>query len=171
MFKNVIALLDNDFGSLRIVKNENSKIFINDIDLTNSGKSLLQSLNKDDCNLFLLVRETEIVDTQVYEQINSILSYNLEKPSLVNSIPYKDNLETVLTRLQDDFSINPGETVFVSSDRSSRHISLKKGYYAVPHPKVAAMVVQGKLIRFVRMLTDRSLIDPASFSRSFTVLL
>ena len=159
MFKNVIALLDNDFGSLRIVKNENSKIFINDIDLTNSGKNLLHSLNKDDCNLFLLVRETEIMDTQVYEQINAILSYNLEKPSLVNSIPYKDNLETVLTRIQDDFSISPGETIFVSSDRSSRHISLKKGYYAVPHPKVAAMVVQGKLVRFVRMLTDKSLID------------
>jgi hypothetical protein len=52
-FKNVIALLDNDFGSLRIIKNENNEIFINDIGLTSSGKILLLSLSKYHCNLFL----------------------------------------------------------------------------------------------------------------------
>lgn len=43
-FKNVLAILDNDFGSLRIIKDPNNSIFINDIDLTRSSKNLMMSL-------------------------------------------------------------------------------------------------------------------------------
>jgi hypothetical protein len=38
-FKNVIAILDNDFGNLRIIK-DNNNVYINDVDLTNSAKNL-----------------------------------------------------------------------------------------------------------------------------------
>ena len=69
-FKNVIAILDNDFGSLRIIE-DNSNVFINDVDLTNAGSNLLLSIVKHNCKLFVLIREKEDLEAQVYDQIGA----------------------------------------------------------------------------------------------------
>jgi hypothetical protein len=36
-FRNVIAILDNDFSNLRIIKDDDNNIHINDVDLTNAA--------------------------------------------------------------------------------------------------------------------------------------
>ncbi len=161
-FKNVLAILDNDFGSLRIIRDSSNNVFINDIDLTISARNLLLSLVENNCNLFLLIREKDDLDAKVYEQINLFLSYDIGKSNIIKSIPFDDNLAELLIKIEKDLMINPKETLFISSDRSSRHISLKRGYYAVPHPKVADMIVEGKSFRFVRMIASRSSINHLS---------
>src|SRR5215204_775811 len=161
-FKNVIAILDNDFGSLRIIKDGNTNVYINDVDLTNSAKNLLLSLVKHNCKLFLLIREKENLDAKVYDQIDTFLSYDSDTPTFIKSIPFNINLEELLPKIEKDFTINPKETIFISSDRSSRHISLKREYYALPHPKVATMIIKGKLLKFVRIIANRSYLDEIS---------
>lgn len=157
-FKNILAILDNDFGSLRIIK-DNNNVYINDVDLTNSAKNLLRSIVKGNYNLFLLIREKEHLDTNVYEQIDTFLSYDSGKPNLIKSIPFNDNLEQILLKLEKEFSLNPKETIFISSDRTSRHISSKREYYALPHPKIVNMILKGKSLRCVRIVASRSDLD------------
>lgn len=65
-------------------------------------------------------------------------------------------MEELLVKLEKDFLIKPSETIFISSDRSSRHISIKRGYYAVPHPKIVNMIMNKKSFNFVRILTTGS---------------
>lgn len=82
-FKNVLAILDNDFGSLRIIKDPNNSIFINDIDLTRSSKNLMMSLAEHNCNLFLFIRENDNLDPKVYEQIDTFLTYDSAGSNIV----------------------------------------------------------------------------------------
>jgi hypothetical protein len=158
-FKNVIAILDNDFGNLRIIKDNDNNVYINDVDLTNSAKNLLRSIVESNSKLFLLIREKENLDTNFYEQIDTFLSYDSGKPNIIKSIPFNDNLEQLLIKLEKEFLLNQKETIFISSDRSSRHISLKRGYYALPHPKVVNMILKGKSLRFVRIVVNGSDLD------------
>jgi hypothetical protein len=58
-FKNVIAILDNNFGNLRIIKDDNNNMHINDVDLTNAAKNLLLSMIKYNYKLFLLIRKKD----------------------------------------------------------------------------------------------------------------
>jgi hypothetical protein len=96
-FKNVIAILDNDFGSLRIIK-DNGTSYINDIDLTESSNNLLSSLEKNNnCKLFLLIREK--MDDKAYEQANAFL------PSLAKAVHFNSHLENILSNLKRDFFI------------------------------------------------------------------
>lgn len=44
--KNVIAILDYDFGRVRVII-DNSKSYINDVDLTEPANSLLSSLEQN----------------------------------------------------------------------------------------------------------------------------
>lgn len=87
------------------------------------------------------------------------MSYNLEKPSFVTALPFNEDLQNILSKIKADFSIHPIETIFISADRSSRHISLEQGYYALPHPKAATMMIEGKSLQFVKIVAERSLID------------
>jgi hypothetical protein len=72
-FQNVIVVLDPDFGNLRIIKDEMNNIFINDIDLTESSNNLLSLLEKNNCKLFLLIRDK--LNSSAYEQLKDFLRF------------------------------------------------------------------------------------------------
>ena len=148
--KNVIAILDNDFGNLRIIKDTDT-FCINDIDLSNSAKELLTVLEKSNLRLFLLFREK--LDEASYEQVKFLL------PSLSIVVPFKEKLENILLNLSKDYKLKTDETIFLSSDRSSRHIASANGFYALPHIKLAIMMIERKMFEFVRMVGKRSLIE------------
>ena len=84
-FKNVIAVLDYDFGNLRIIKDEMNNLFINDFDLTDSSKNLLSILDMNNCKLFLLVRNK--LNHSAYEQLKDFL------PSFTKALPFDCHLE------------------------------------------------------------------------------
>ena len=149
-FKNVVAILDNDFGSLRIIK-DGSRSYLNDIDLTNSSMNLLKTIESANLKLFLLLRDN--LGQEVDEQVKLFL------PSFTSAIQFNENLKSILENLINNSTVKPSETIFVSSDRSSRHIASAKGYYALPHVKLASMAIQGKDFEFIRISGDRSSID------------
>ena len=149
-FKNVVAILDNDFGSLRILKDDTSS-YVNDIDLTDSSKNLLSGLAAHNSNLYLLLREN--LDSTVCEQVKLFL------PSSSSVIPFNNNLDSILRNLAGNSVLEPNETIFVSSDRTSRHIASAIGYFSLPHTKLARMALEGKTFGFVRMIGCKSTID------------
>jgi hypothetical protein len=148
-FKNVVAILDNDFGSLRILKNNST--YVNDIDLTDSSKNLFSVLESHNFNLFLLLREN--LDSSVCEQVKLFL------PSNSSVIPFNDNLYNILKEVISNSTLEPSQTIFVSSDRTSRHIASEIGFLALPHTKLARMALEGKPFEFVRIIGNKSLID------------
>src|SRR5688572_26970165 len=115
-YKNIIAILDNDFGSLRIIKDKNNNAYINDVDLTNSAKDLLRSTVEHSCKIFLLIREKENFNADFFKQIDEFLSYDFDlKPTIfIKSIHFNDNLESLLPKIEKDFTIDPKETIFIS---------------------------------------------------------
>ncbi|HSF49433.1 MAG TPA: M20/M25/M40 family metallo-hydrolase [Nitrososphaeraceae archaeon] len=150
-FKNVIAVLDNEFGYLRIIKNDRNNLFVNDIDLSYSTNDLLDNLEKNNCKLFLLIREK--YDHDLYEQLTDFL------PSFTRVIPFVDHLDILLSKLKTDFLLNSEETIFISSDRSSRQIASINGFYALPHVKIASMAIGKKSFEFVQIVGNRLAID------------
>ena len=150
-FKNVIASLDYDFGNLRIINDKMNNSFINDINLTDSSNDLLSILDKHDCKLFLLIRDK--LNPSTFEQIKDFL------PSFTNVIPFDRHLDALFSEIKSNFTVKPEETIFISSDRSSRQIASKHKFYALPHNQLAVMAIENKPFEFVQIIGNRSSID------------
>jgi hypothetical protein len=140
--KSVIMVLDQSFGTLKLVQENGHPDRLAGVDLNSSTtKALLQFANAG-------IRVILLVSKEILA--SSLQDLKLFIPSVEEVTTYDQDMQKTLSTLAKRSSLTSEQTIFIAADRALRGQATSNGYLAVPHPSIAALAVKGSLLHFVR---------------------
>lgn len=149
--KSVIMLLDQTFGSLRLVREKGSSILVG-IDFMPGTAEALEQFSESGVRVILLVPEP--LPAESLQNLKQFL------PSVDEIIPCEpQDLGKTLPDCAKYVSTTPEQTLFVAADRVPRGLAASQGYLAAPHPTIAALIARGRTLQFVRVIGDHDRFD------------
>jgi hypothetical protein len=144
--KSAILMLDQTFGSLRLVVDSDYSNLVG-IDLLPTTVEVLGQFKESGVRVIILL--TESLPSEALCNLKQFL------PSVDEVMLSEKDLRKTLSDCSKHLSTAPEQTLFVSADRVLRGLVASQGYHAVPHPAIAALVVRGCSLQFVRVTGDR----------------
>src|SRR5687767_71668 len=134
IIKSLIIVIDQNFGFNQVYNNQ-----LVGISIFKSISDTLIYFNRElGLKIVLLVREN--LDQQSIDSIK-------------RSMPFVDDI-IKFTESENNFfeisSLDPKETMFITSDRFLRHDASKKGYLTTSHISIAKLILNSESIHFVK---------------------
>jgi Peptidase family M28 len=145
--KSIIIVLDQNFGMLRFVQQDDSSNRLAGIDIMPYMSQALSQFDESKIQVILLVQERIA--------FNSLQDLKQFVPSIKEVISIEQDLQNTLSTLAERYSVSAEQTVFVAADRFLRGRAADKGYLALPHPTIAALAIRRIPLYFVRVIGDR----------------
>ena len=148
--QSVIMFLDQSFGSLRLEGTKTSARLAG-IDLAPGIAGALAQIKEAEARTILVVPEP------LPRRALAILEQHL--PQVDNFILQEQDLPTSIAACAQQFSMDPRQTIFVSTDRVARGKAMKLVERAMPHPILAALTLRGRSLHFVRITGNREHVE------------
>ena len=144
--KSVILFLDQNFGTLRIDRRKHRSILAG-IDIMPSTAMAMDQFKESKTRVIALA--TVPLSTKSRQNLSKFM------PWVDEIITYKNNLKSTLSRCAKRHSATSKKTMFIAADRMLRGQAVSQGYFAAPHPAIAALYIRGCILQFVRVVGDR----------------
>jgi hypothetical protein len=149
--KGLILVLDQNFGMIRTTQEGDSLRLIG-IDLMPAASDALFQFKKLGHHITLLIRKSL--------SLESIESLKQFLPMVDEFIIFEeDDVISPLSSLYEQISLKPDEAIFVSINRVLRSMAAEIGCLAVPDPKMAAMILNGQSLNFVKIVGEKNKIE------------
>ncbi len=144
-------VLDQNFGMIRTTQ-EGDSLRLVGIDLMPTASDALFQFKKSGHHITLLIRKS--LSLESLESLKQFL------PMIDEFIVFEeDDFIPALSSLYERISLKPEEAIFVSINRVLRSMAAEIGCLAVPDPKMAAMVLNGQSLNFVKVLGEKNKIE------------
>ena len=141
--KSVILLLDQSFGSLRLIQEKDSCTAVG-VDPMPNTLAALEQFEK--LNVQVIVLVPEFLNAESLPRLKAFL------PSVKEIVTSDRDLGKTLSDCQGKGLVKvPEQTLFVASDRLLRGQAVSQGYLAAPHSAIAALMVRGRDLQFARI--------------------
>jgi len=151
--KSVIMMLDQHFGMPRFVSHSHQQSLLGIDVLPDTARTLEQFAGSKIQTLLIVPQE-----------LSGVPVYELEKflPMIDHILIQDGNLPKALCDAAGYLPANRREVLFVSADRVMRGIASGHGYFAVPHPVIAALMMRDYPLQLVRVTGAREQFDYVS---------
>src|SRR5215212_2983835 len=141
--KSVIMVLDQSFGTLKLVQENGHPDRLVGVDLNSSTTKALSQFADAGIRVILIVNKDILA--------SSLQDLKLFIPSVEEVMTYDQDVQKTLSTLAERSSLTSEQTIFIAADRALRGQATSNGYLAAPHPSIAALAVKGRLLHFVRV--------------------
>lgn len=135
-------VLDQSFGTLKLVQENGHPDRLAGVDLNSSTAKALSQFADAGIRVILLVNKDILA--------RSLQDLKLFIPYVEEVMTYDQDMPKALSTLAERSSLTSEQTIFIAADRALRGKATSNGYLAVPHPSIAALAVKGSLLHFVR---------------------
>lgn len=135
-------VLDQSFGTLKLVQENGHPDRLAGVDLNSSTAKALSQFADAGIRVILLVNKDILA--------RSLQDLKLFIPYVEEVMTYDQDMQKALSTLAERSSLTSEQTIFIAADRALRGKATSNGYLAVPHPSIAALAVKGSLLHFVR---------------------
>src|SRR3712207_4009928 len=140
--KSIIMVLDQSFGTLKLVQENGHPDRLAGVDLNSSTAKALSQFADAGIRVILLVNKDILA--------RSLQDLKLFIPYVEEVMTYDQDMQKALSTLAERSSLTSEQTIFIAADRALRGKATSNGYLAVPHPSIAALAIKGSLLHFVR---------------------
>ena len=129
--KSIIMVLDQSFGTLKLVQENGHPDRLAGVDLNSSTAKALSQFADAGIRVKLLGNKDFL--TSSLQDLKQFI------PSMEEVIPYDQDMQKPLSMLAERSSLTSEQTIFIAADRALRGQATSIGYLAFPHPSIAAL--------------------------------
>jgi hypothetical protein len=140
--KSVIMVLDQSFGTLKLVQENGHPDQLAGVDLNSSTSKALSQFADAGIRVILLLSKDMLA--------SSLQDLKLFIPFVEEVMTYDQDIQKALSTLAERSPLTSEQTIFIAADRALRGKATSNGYLAVPHPSIAALAIKESLLHFVR---------------------
>jgi hypothetical protein len=141
--KSIILVLDQSFGTLKLVQENGRPDRLAGVDLNSSTAKALSQFADASIPVTLLGNKDFLM--------SSLQDLKQFIPSVEEVMSYDHDVQKPLSMLAERTSSTSEQTIFIAADRALRGQADSNGYLAFPHPSIAALAIKGSLLHFVRV--------------------